>query len=141
MKHHFNGIHIVSKNLTALFSAGQGLAVTIFPFVFYKNKYIKWKQTIQLHEKIHLQQQLECGLAGVLIFISGVVCFDQVLLFLPAVFFYYILYFLLFFINLFRHEDRYKAYENIAFEREAYKHENQTDYLVFRKPFAWLKEL
>jgi len=30
------------------------------------------------------------------------------------------------------------AYENISFEREAYRNENDFSYLVKRKPFAWL---
>lgn len=31
------------------------------------------------------------------------------------------------------------AYRNIAFEKEAYKNENVSNYLYFRKKFAWRK--
>lgn len=141
MKLHFKGIHITSQRLTSIFSGGKGIAVTVFPFVFYSNKYIRMKQSIQTHEIIHIQQQMECGLAGVLLFIAGVISLNQVLLCLPAVFLYYIIYAVMYLVNLIKHNDSYKAYENIAFEKESYKNENQAEYPVFRKPFAWLKEL
>ena len=32
---------------------------------------------------------------------------------------------------------RGRAYSNIAFEREAYAHMHETDYLQRRKAFAW----
>lgn len=33
-----------------------------------------------------------------------------------------------------------KAYENVCFEREAYAHAHEVDYLEKRKSFAWLKK-
>ena len=141
MKFHFKGIHIVSNKITKLFSGGRGSAVSIFPFVFYKNKYIRMNRTTMLHEKIHLQQQLECGLAGLLIFGVQAFIMDQVLWLLPAILFYYVFYFILYLINLIKYKDKYEAYKNIAFEREAFKNENQKYYLVFRKHFSWIKEL
>ena len=141
MKRRFKGIHIVSKFFTSLFSAGKATAVTIFPFVFYSNRFIAAKQTIRTHETIHIYQQLECSLAGGLIVISGVFFFDRVLVFLPAAFLYYILYGLFYAINLVKYKDRYDAYRNIPFEKEAWKKENQPEYIVFRKLFSWMKEL
>ena len=141
MQLHFKGIHIVSKILTRFFSGGRGIAVTIFPFVFYSNKYVKVKQIIQTHETIHIQQQLECGLAGVFLFIIGVVFIDQVLVFLPAVFLYYILYLIMYIVNRIKYRNSFEAYKNIPFEKEAFKNENQVEYPIFRKTFAWLKEL
>lgn len=67
------------------------------------------------HEKIHLRQQLE-------------------LLVLP-----FLLWYLLeFLFQLVRYGDRYKAYKNICFEREAYSHEMNEHYLEERKPWVFL---
>jgi accessory gene regulator protein AgrB len=109
--------------------------------VFYSNRFIAAKQTIRTHETIHIYQQLECSLVGVLIVISGVFFFDQVWVFLPAAFLYYILYGIFYAVNLVKYKDGYDAYCNIPFEKEAWKKENQPEYIVFRKPFSWIKEL
>lgn len=34
-----------------------------------------------------------------------------------------------------------RAYANISFEREAYRHQGEPDYLRRRRPFAWFKYL
>lgn len=141
MKFHFKGIHIVSSSMTFLFSLGMASAVTVFPFVFYANKYIAKRDTTRTHEQIHLQQQLECGLAGVFVFIVGFVLFDWGLVLLPAVFLFYILYFAMYLVNLVRIKDKYEAYRQIPFEREAFNNDNIPMYPELRKPFAWIKRL
>ena len=49
--------------------------------------------------------------------------------------FFYILYLLNWIVNLFRSGN---AYRNIAFEREAYKNENDVNYIKTRKQFNWI---
>lgn len=97
------------------------IGITIFPFIFLKKSYFeripfqkeeRLKKTIN-HEKIHIKQQIE-------------------LLVIP----FYILYFLFYFVNLFRKGD---AYLNIPFEREAYANEYDYEYLNKRKWFSWIK--
>lgn len=94
----------------------RGLA--IFPFVFLKNKNLRNDQTFINHEKIHLKQQKE------LLWI-----------------FFFLWYFIEFLIHYIIQKNMIKAYYNISFEKEAYKNENNTDYLKQRKFWAFLNYL
>ncbi|MDE6071533.1 MAG: hypothetical protein K2G53_03160 [Muribaculaceae bacterium] len=68
------------------------------------------------HERIHTAQQRE-------------------LLFIP----FYIVYFIEWLIRLVQYRNWQKAYFNISFEREAYAHGHNLDYLPTRKPYTWLR--
>ena len=86
------------------------VAITLWPFIF-------TKRTLSVvdinHEKIHGRQQLE-------------------LLIIP----FYLIYIIEWIVRLFIDKN---AYRNISFEKEAYKHQNDLDYLNKRKLFAqWL---
>lgn len=94
------------------------MGLSIWPFIFLKNRSLKNDNVLINHEKIHLRQQGE-------------------LLILP----FYIFYLLEWIIRTIRYFDSYKAYQNLSFEREAYLHENQMDYLSNRKPFSFIKYL
>ena len=88
-------------------------AITIFPFIFIKDK----GNIITLnHEKIHWAQQKELLIIG-----------------------FYLLYVINWLFNLIRCRDFYIAYRSIIFEREAYKKEVYIDYLENRKNYAWVK--
>jgi len=69
------------------------------------------------HEMIHSLQWKEC----------------LYIFFLPI----YILSFVWQFLKRWKWND---AYRNVCFEREAYAHAHEADYLEKRKPFAWLKK-
>lgn len=66
------------------------------------------------HERIHTAQMLEL-----------------------AVIPFYIIYFVEWLIRL---TMRGNAYRNISFEREAYAHQREQDYLRHRKHYAWLRD-
>ena len=68
------------------------------------------------HERIHTQQQKE-------------------LLYIP----FYILYILEWIFRLIQYRNQQDAYMNISFEREAYKHGHELDYLQQRKRYSWIK--
>lgn len=68
------------------------------------------------HEKIHTAQQRE-------------------LLFIP----FYLLYILEWAVRLLIYRSNKKAYYNISFEREAYRHGNDLTYLRRRRHYAWLR--
>ncbi len=85
--------------------------ITLFPFVFLKSADLKHRETLINHEKIHLRQQLE-------------------LLVIP----FYVIYLIEFFIRLILYKNWSLAYENISFEREAYRNEHNISYLK-RRPF------
>ena len=93
-------------------------AITLYPFIVIKEKGDKNNLVLIQHERIHIRQQIE-------------------LLILP----FYFVYFLDYLIKLIRYQDKYKAYRNIIFEREAYANEKNTDYLSSRPFWAWRKYL
>ena len=94
------------------------MGLSLWPFIILKNRSLINDDVLINHEKIHLRQQGE-------------------LLILP----FYFLYLLEWAIRTVRYLDSYKAYQNLSFEREAYMHENQMDYLANRKPFSFIKYL
>ncbi len=93
----------------------EGMA--IFPFILVKNTRAKSKVLLN-HECIHLIQQLETGLA-----------------------LFYLWYLLEYLIRLICYLNHEKAYFRISFEKEAYIHESDTDYLKTRKFWAFLNYL
>lgn len=99
--------------ITVSFLPATGMA--LFPFILVKYSGIKTDKIIINHEKIHLRQQLE-------------------MLILP----FYIIYLLNYSVNLLYYRKHDLAYRNISFEREAYSHDSNLDYLSKRKFWAWL---
>jgi hypothetical protein len=89
-----------------------GLA--IFPFIFTKSK--TRSKTLINHELIHHRQQLE-------------------LFILP----FYLFYILDYMIGLIKYKNRYLAYMNICFEKEAYANDQNLNYLKERKLWAFLR--
>ena len=68
------------------------------------------------HEHIHTAQQRE-------------------LLFVP----FYILYVIEWSVRLIMYRNLKRAYYNISFEREAYRHGNDLDYLYRRRHYSWVR--
>ena len=86
---------------------------SLFIFVLYKGQI---SQKTKRHEFIHFMQQLE------LLFI-----------------FHWILYALSTIIGLFKYMNYKKAYKNNWFEKEAFAKDKQVNYIINRKPYAWIK--
>jgi len=78
----------------------------------------KLSQTTRRHETIHYHQQLE------LLFV-----------------FQWVFYISFWCIGLIRYRDGEKAYRENPFEREAYKHQHDIDYISTRRFCAWMKEI
>jgi len=135
---HFKGIHIVSKWFLRIFTFDTALAITLFPFVIYRTKYIRNHQDTRNHETIHVMQQMECGLVGVFSYLLIGFLSGYWFVSLPVLFLFYTLYLFFYLINLFRYKRRINAYENIPFEREAYLNSNRYSYIGLRKPFSWI---
>lgn len=83
-----------------------------------KHKELKTDATFINHERIHLRQQLE-------------------LLIVPFFLWYVIEYV----IRLLHYRDRYQAYINISFEREAYQQEGNLDYLKNKSFWSFFRYL
>lgn len=95
----------------------KGYCLNLFGVYF--SREVDWidKYVIN-HERIHDAQQRE-------------------LLFLP----FYILYFLEWLFRLLQYRNQDRAYRNISFEREAYTHGHDLDYLNRRKKYAFIRFL
>lgn len=89
--------------------------MALYPFILVKKKELKENESLIRHEQIHLQQQKE-------------------MLVLP----FYLTYLGCYLYNLVRFRNHHTAYMQIPFEREAYRHEAEPDYLKKRKIWAWL---
>lgn len=87
-------------------------AISLAGFVFSRTL---MSDLTKRHETIHFQQQLE-------------------LLFVP----FFILYLFYWLKGLMKHGPQ-RSYLESPFEKEAYNHEHEVDYLSNRKRFAWLK--
>ncbi|MFP9115807.1 hypothetical protein ACLI1A_17835 [Flavobacterium sp. RHBU_3] len=92
--------------------------ITLFPFVFMRDKSLAANPVFINHERIHLRQQAE-------------------LLVLP----FYIWYITEYFIRRLHYPTQKEAYRNISFEREAYGNETNKNYLTNRKWFAFFRYL
>ncbi|MCE6992699.1 hypothetical protein [Dyadobacter sp. CY323] len=92
----------------------EGMA--FFPFIFSKHKSPGW--VFLNHERIHLKQQMELGIL-----------------------FFYIWYFSEYLIRLIQYKKHYLAYLHISFEREAYQHQGNPEYLKNRRFWAFWRYL
>jgi hypothetical protein len=111
-------------------------AMTVWPVVFIRQELReKYTATVDRHENIHAEQQKEVLMVAIVFTLATAVWTDSwlSLLWLPLYFYIYFTEWLM--RSIFSKED---AYLDISFEKEAYKHENDPDYLPQRIPFAWL---
>jgi hypothetical protein len=99
------------------------LGITLWHiFIRYDKQHIKTTKgalglaRILTHEEIHVKQQRE-------------------MLVLP----FFILYALFFILNFLVRFNRMTAYKAIPFEKEAFKNDNNSDYLNTRKAYSWIK--
>lgn len=89
--------------------------MALWPFILVRDKQLLNNADFINHEHIHLRQQAE-------------------MLVLP----FYVWYLTEFFLRWLIYRNTYLAYKNISFEREAYTHETDLDYLSKRSFWAFL---
>ncbi|WP_138477386.1 hypothetical protein [Dyadobacter bucti] len=97
-------------NVSSLWVEGMAF----YPFIFLKTK--SPARLLINHERIHLRQQIEMGLVV-----------------------FYVWYFVEYLIRLVQYKKHYLAYLHISFEREAFRNQDDFDYLKNRKFWAFLK--
>lgn len=95
---------------------GHFSGIALFPFIFMEKKEFKKDLTFINHEKIHLRQQAEL-----------------------LVIFFLIIYALEFIYYLLKYKKALQAYRSVSFEREAYEHETNYNYLKTRKWLSFIK--
>lgn len=135
----FRGFHVLSKVVIVILTLNWAGAITLFPFVFYRNRWARLNMITRNHETIHIHQQMEWGMVGTIIYVTLSLIFHEWLWTLPALLLFYWLYLLNWAVQLFRYGKQ--AYANIAFEREAYTKANITNWHVLRRPFDTFKYL
>ena len=91
------------------------VGLSLWPFIILREAKLREDTALINHERIHLRQQAEL-----------------------LVVFFYILYIGEWLIRFLLYLNPYRAYQNISFEREAYRFEKDMDYLQNRKPYAFL---
>ena len=89
-------------------------AITLYPFIFVRERTNKENAVLINHERIHLRQQAEL-----------------------LVIFFYLWYFADFLWKYAKFRNWNKAYRNIIFEREAYDNEYDLEYLEKRKRYGF----
>ncbi|CAL2056747.1 hypothetical protein [Tenacibaculum sp. 190524A05c] len=94
------------------------VGITLYPFIFLKNKELKENEVLVNHEKIHLRQQREL-----------------------LVIFFYLFYVVEWMVKLIQFRNAYLAYINLSFEREAYQNESNLNYLKSRKLYRFFNYL
>lgn len=94
------------------------VGLSLWPFIILKEPELSKDRILINHERIHLRQQAE-------------------LLILP----FYIWYISEWVIKSIWYLSTYKAYRNLSFEREAYLHESDPEYLASRSRFGFIKYL
>ena len=94
------------------------VGLCLWPFIILRNASLLEDEILINHERIHLRQQAEMLLL-----------------------FFYLQYLVEWILKSLYYLDFYKAYRNVSFEREAYLHEKDADYLAERRPFQSLKYL
>jgi len=90
--------------------------IELWPFIILRKKEMKKDLRILNHERIHLQQQAEL-----------------------LVLFFYFWYLIEFLVRWVHYKNRYQAYRNISFEREAYTNEKDLNYLKKRSFYSFMK--
>ena len=94
------------------------LGMALWPFIILQNKSFLSDTVFINHEKIHLRQQAEM-----------------------LIVFFYVWYVFEFLLRWIQFKNRYQAYKNISFEREAYTNEKDLDYLKKRSFWGFTKYL
>lgn len=88
-------------------------AINLFGLIFVRKGKMLTSEDL-CHERIHTRQMCE-------------------LLFIP----FYLFYLIEWVVRLFQTHDRLRAYHQISFEREAYTHQSDPNYLHHRRAYAW----
>ena len=132
------GIIIYNDFLATILSMGK-VGITLFPFIFIREE-LKTNAGIDIlinHERIHIAQQVELGIVGLILAILALVLTGFhwiILLFIPGVFLF--LYGLSYILQTIMGKD--DPYRHVIFEREAYANHTNFTYLETRRMFDFL---
>ena len=109
-------IKIVSPFLIKFLTRNFARAITLFPFVIFKDKIHLNDFVLINHERIHIHQQIEC-----------------------LIVIFYVIYLLEYIMGRIQGKSHDEAYRAIRFEKEAYANEANQEYVINRPWFGWMK--
>lgn len=139
-------MNIFNSELAKLFLPKGYSAITLGCISLYKQPKEKVSKRSVNHENIHKVQYNEMFLLTIPIALILLICnFSNLVILLPL-FSFYIWYLIEYFISrvtrlIARKRNQNLSYRSIAYEEEAHDNDKDLDYLIKRKPFAWLKYL
>lgn len=107
---------LLAPRLVRVITFNFARAITLYPFIFLSAARDKTDRPLINHERIHLRQQLELWV-------------------IP----FYLLYLGEYLLYRLRGLSHAAAYRHISFEREAYDHERQLDYLARRPAYGFVR--
>ena len=135
----FKGFHIVSKPILIvlmIIMRSDISAITVFPFVFYHNNYVRMHFITKNRQMIFIHQQMECGMVGILVYLILGLLINTWLITLPVIFLWCIIYAVNYVANIFRYKSKLFS-KFVAFNREVNAKSNIGNYIVLRRPFNW----
>jgi hypothetical protein len=104
---------IVNKKLVTLITLDFASAITLWPFILLRSRSSLNDAVLLNHERIHLRQQAEMLLI-----------------------FFYVLYLIEYLMGRLKGRSHYQSYREISFEREAFNHEFDLEYLNKRQAYS-----
>ena len=104
---------IVNKKLVKLITLDFASAITLWPFILLRSRSSLNDAVLLNHERIHLRQQAEMLLI-----------------------FFYVLYLIEYVMGRLKGKAHYQSYREISFEREAFNHESDLEYLNKRQAYS-----
>ena len=116
------------------------VAMTVWPFIFIrKDKELKFVDKVKRHEYIHVYQQIECLLVGVVLVFLMLITGCEWWSLIPLGLFFELYAVEWIIKGLINFGNSRKAYRSISFEREAFENQENPDWLDDRPKFYWIK--
>jgi len=129
----------VHTRIVSVITFGFAGGITLFPFILLLPG--SDSPRVRQHELIHIRQQLEVLLVCLPLLGVGAWWHSPWWLLGVVVQPYYLWYGLEYLVRLAIARDTLRAYYDISLEQEAYAYHQEPDYLLYRRPFAWLRFL
>lgn len=129
-----------SKVAKVLLAISSCETITIGPFVFSKLSKDEIDQSINNHETCHSAQWIEMACAtGIIVLMLQLIFGISAWWYFSAGLTFYAWYGVEYVVRLAMTRNLNKAYETVSFEQEAYKNQNDCNYIENRLLFSWIK--
>lgn len=129
-----------SKVAKVLLAISSCHTITIGPFVFSKLSKDEIDQSVSNHETCHSAQWIEMAcVTGIIVLMLQLIFGISAGWYLSAGLTFYAWYGIEYVVRLAMTRNLNKAYAAVSFEQEAYKNQNDCNYIENRPLFSWIK--